>query len=390
MPLAPGVNTITVTATDNAGNLATDTIVVTVNDLSYYLAEGATGTFFDLDLLLANPNPTPVNITATFLKPLGQGTVVQHYTLPATSRTTIDVEAIAGLENAEVSTIVTAPAATPIVVERTMRWNDTGYGAHTDKASPSTSTKWYFAEGSQGFFFTYLLLANPHNAANQATVKYLRENASTVTRQYNLDPLERFTVDVGADAELVNQSFGMEVSFTLPGIAERAMYFGLDPLWVGGHESVGVTLPSRNWFLAEGATGPFFETFVLFANPTANDAEVDVRYLPASGAPVARTYEVPAGQRLTVNVEGEDATLANAAVATRSDVERAGHRRARAVLAGSGAELVRSAQQLRRDGDGDALGPRRRPCRDDGQLSDLHPAGEPEHRSGGRDDHVPA
>jgi hypothetical protein len=314
--LAPGVNTITVTATDNADNLATDTIVVTVNDLSYYLAEGATGTFFDLDLLLANPNPAPVNITATFLKPLGQGTIVQQYTLPATSRTTIDVESIAGLENAEVSTIVTAPASTPIVVERTMRWNETGYGAHTDKASPSTSAKWYFAEGSQGFFFTYLLLANPHNAANEVSVKYLRENNTTVTRTYELDPLERFTVDLGADQALVNQSFGMEVTFTLPGIAERAMYFGLDPLWVGGHESVGVTMPSRSWFLAEGATGPFFETFVLFANPSATKATVGVRYLPVSGDPVVREYEVEAGRRLTINVEGEDATLANAAVAT--------------------------------------------------------------------------
>ena len=75
----------------------------------------------------------------------------------------------------------------------------------------------------------------------------------------------------------------MEVTFTLPGIAERAMYFGANPLWIGGHESVGVTLPSRSWFLAEGATGPFFETFVLFANPTATAADVDVRYLPASG-----------------------------------------------------------------------------------------------------------
>jgi hypothetical protein len=106
------------------------------------------------------------------------------------------------------------------------------------------------------------------------------------------------------------------VTFALPGIAERAMYFGQNPLFLGGHESVGVTLPSRNWFLAEGATGPFFETFLLFANPTTREAAIDVRYLPISGDPVARTYEVPAGQRLTVNVEGEDATLANAAVAT--------------------------------------------------------------------------
>jgi hypothetical protein len=315
--LAEGVNTITVTATDNAGNPATDTIVVTVTELSYYLAEGATGSFFDLDLLLANPNATPVNIVATFLKPLGQGTVVQQYTLPATSRTTINVETIPGLEGAEVSTIVTASAATPIVVERTMRWDSTGYGAHTDKASPSTSTKWYFAEGSQGFFFTYLLLANPQNQGNQATVTYLRENAGAVTRTYTLAPFERFTVDIGADSALVDQSFGMEVTFLQPGIAERAMYFGLNPLWVGGHESVGVTLPSRNWFLAEGATGSFFETFVLFANPTATAADVSVRYLPDTGTPVDKTYAVPAGQRLTVNIQGEDPALANAAVATQ-------------------------------------------------------------------------
>jgi hypothetical protein len=203
------------------------------------------------------------------------------------------------------------------VVERTMRWDTTGYGAHTDKASPSTSTKWYFAEGSQGFFFTYLLLANPQNAANQATVKYLREGNSTVTRVYDLNPLQRFTVDIGADAELVNQSFGMEVTFALPGIAERAMYFGLSPLWIGGHESVGVTLPSRNWFLAEGATGTFFETFVLFANPSATNATVSVRYLPASGAPVDKSFSLPAGQRKTINVEQEDLTLTNAAVATQ-------------------------------------------------------------------------
>jgi hypothetical protein len=320
--LAPGVNTITVTATDNAGNQAIDTIVVTLTELSYFLAEGATGTFFDLDLVLANPNPAPANITVTFLKPLGQGQVGQQFTLAASSRTSINVETISGLENAEVSTIVTTSAETPIVVERTMRWNATGYGAHTDKASPSTSHRWYFAEGSQGFFFTYLLLANPHNAPNEVFVTYLREGDSGVTRSYQLAPLQRYTVDIGADEELVNRSFGMEVVFTLPGIAERAMYFGLDPLWVGGHESVGVTLPSRNWFLAEGATGGFFETFVLFANPSQSTANVSVRYLPATGSAIDKTYQVQAGRRLTVNIEGEDPTLASAAVATQvtSDV----------------------------------------------------------------------
>ena len=44
---------------------------------------------------------------------------------------------------------------------------------------------------------------------------------------------------------------------------QTGMYFGLDPLWKAGHESAGVTAPSTTWFLAEGATGEFFETFIL-------------------------------------------------------------------------------------------------------------------------------
>jgi hypothetical protein len=138
-----------------------------------------------------------------------------------------------------------------------------------------------------------------------------------VTRQYDLDPLERFTVDLGADADLVNQSFGMEVTFTLPGIAERAMYFGLSPLWIGGHESMGVMLPSRNWFLAEGATGTFFETFVLLANPSSTVAQATVRYLPDTGVPVEKLYDVPPGQRVTLNIEAEDPSLINSAIATQ-------------------------------------------------------------------------
>ena len=42
-----------------------------------------------------------------------------------------------------------------------MKWDQSGYGAHTEKAVTGPSTTWYFAEGSQGFFFTYLLLTNP-------------------------------------------------------------------------------------------------------------------------------------------------------------------------------------------------------------------------------------
>jgi hypothetical protein len=105
-----------------------------------------------------------------------------------------------------------------------------------------------------------------------------------------------------------------------PGAAERAMYFGLPPdrLFKAGHESAGATAPATEWFLAEGATGTFFETFVLIANPNAAAADVTVTYLTDSGQSVIRSKSIPANSRLTINIEAEgSATLANAAVATR-------------------------------------------------------------------------
>jgi hypothetical protein len=290
---------------------------------SYFLAEGATGTFFDLDILLANPNATPIPVTVTFLKE-GGSTVVQTLTLPATSRTTLRVDDISGLEDASVSTIVESSVALPLVVERTMRWDASGYGAHTEKATSAPAREWFFAEGSQGFFSTYVLLANPQSTANVATIDYLREGLPPISRTYDLAPLSRRTVDTGADPELRNTSFGMVVRFAQRGVAERAMYFGANPLWKGGHESAGVTEPSADWFLAEGATGSFFETFILLANPDpVATADVTVTYLQAAGAPpITKTKTIAPSSRLTINVEQEDTGLANAAFGTRvsSDV----------------------------------------------------------------------
>ena len=71
IPLQQGTNVITVYAFDVWNNVTYDTITVTVNELSYSLAEGATGSFFDLDVLLANPTTTPAPIDVTFLRQAG-------------------------------------------------------------------------------------------------------------------------------------------------------------------------------------------------------------------------------------------------------------------------------------------------------------------------------
>jgi hypothetical protein len=123
------------------------------------------------------------------------------------------------------------------------------------------------------------------------------------------------TIDAGTDPDLVNRSFGAEVHFAQPGAAERAMYFG--PGFTGGTDSAGVTAPSRDWFLAEGATGSFFTTFLLLANPGAVDATATLTYFPASGVPVVHSHTIPAARRVTINIAGEDPALQDAAVATQ-------------------------------------------------------------------------
>jgi hypothetical protein len=315
IPLKPGENRIAIMATDDEGHETTAQLTVIREGISYYLAEGATG-FFQFDVLLGNPNDVEAPISVQFLDQNGPLPPLPR-TLPPNSRTTIHVNSLPGMESRAVSTIVTSTLGLPLMVERTMQWDERAYAAATDHASEGLSTKWYFAEGAQGFFHTYLLLANPDVDANVAHVTYFREGAGPVTRDYPLKAWARETIDIGSDPDLRYQAFGTEVTFDHPGVAERAMYFGGPPQWLGGHESAGVTRPSRDWFLAEGATGDYWVTFILFANPSPTEtAHVDVSFLRTSGEPVTKRYEIGPQQRQSINIAAQDARLVSAAVGT--------------------------------------------------------------------------
>jgi len=321
--LQTGANVITVTATDDDGETATDTLTVTVDALTYILAEGSTG-FFDTMVGLANPHAVPARTTVTFLKPDGS-TIVQARTLPPTSQTLIRVADVPGLESMPVSTIVSSLDMLPLGVERTMSWDATSYGGSGGEAVGQARTKWLFAEGAQGFFYTYLLVVNPNPAATTATVTFLPEaGGGPVVRTYPMPPMSRLVVDASTVPEIVSRSFGIVVEATQPIVTERAMYFGTTPsmFFTGGHASVGTPDPSTWWYFAEGATGSFFDTFVLCGNPGDTPAQVTLTYLLDNGQTVSRTKTVPAHARLTVEVERDAPELAAAAFATQltSDV----------------------------------------------------------------------
>jgi hypothetical protein len=202
------------------------------------------------------------------------------------------------------------------MVERSMFWDEQYYGGHGGTAVDGAKTKWYFGEGSQGFFDTYILLANSNSTAAAVTVRFLREVGAPVVKTYLVGATSRMNVYAGAIPELLNTSFSIVVDSNIPITAERAMYFGATPFWNGGHESAGVGEPSTSWSHAEGATGSYFDTFILVGNPNAVSANLTVTFLLESGLAIPKNYVVPADSRLTIDVEAQDPRLASAAVST--------------------------------------------------------------------------
>jgi hypothetical protein len=189
-----------------------------------------------------------------------------------------------------------------------MSWDASGYGSHRETAVIAPSTTWFFAEGTTtGESSLFYLLQNPHASAVSATVRYLRAlGLPPIEKTYVLPARSRTTIPVDTeDPGLVSTDLSAQVTATAPIIAERAMYRNSPGQPFGaGNASAGVTAPALEWFLAEGATGSFFDNFILIANPNPAAAAVQVQYLPASGAVfLPELYTVPANGRFTIWVD---------------------------------------------------------------------------------------
>jgi Tol biopolymer transport system component len=291
-----------------------------------FLAEGATGSFFSTRVVVANPGLMPARVLFRFVTHLGT-TVRQFLEIPAQARRTLDVQTIAGLSSANVSTVVESDAE--VVVDRTMRWdNQTRAGAHAETSVPAPASTWYLAEGAtHGFFSFFYLIQNPSlTQAASVQIRYLRPAPLVpVIRDYTIQPNTRFTVAVDEIAELAATDVsGVVTSLNaVPIIVERAMYSSAAGTFAAGHDAAGVTSPSLTWFFAEGGTGTFFYEFLLLANPNGSDADVAIRYLRPDGSFVDRSYVVAANSRRTLFVAEQSPALAHTAVSATVTVTNA-------------------------------------------------------------------
>jgi hypothetical protein len=175
---------------------------------------------------------------------------------------------------------------------------------------PRGTLKRYLAEGvSNAFFDTRLAIANPQTAAARVHLTFLDADGRTTRKFLTVPARSRATVKASDVAALNGASFATTLEADQLVVMDRFMSWAGE-LGYAGHMATSVQSPSTSWYLAEGATHGNFELFYLVMNPSQQNADVKVRYIRPSGAPIEKTYLVGAGSRFTIWVDQEDAALA--------------------------------------------------------------------------------
>jgi hypothetical protein len=273
------------------------------------LSEGATG-FFAQRLALSNPDGAPADISIKYLRAGGKPPVTRDYTVLPYGRLTINVNEIAGFATEDVSAVINSVSG-GVLAERTMFWGDQFYGGHTGKAIQQARQEWFLAEGAaNGFFSTFILLANATTSTAHVTLTFLRENADPFTMTVDVDPNARYTIPTNDIAGLSGFSFATKVTSDVPISVERSMYINSNPdpshPFEGGHESAAVPEAKTEWYVAEGQASDFFAMFVLLANPNPNPTDVTLRYLMPGQTPTTKVLTLPGNSRYTVEIGNQN------------------------------------------------------------------------------------
>ena len=170
------------------------------------------------------------------------------------------------------------------------------------KEGAALPTTWYLAEGcTGGDFETFILVQNP--GTEEVTVDLILQ---TSTGEQRPALLQGQVIPAGSRRtfRLNDHITDWEVSTKVLAwgggvICERAVYGG-NRTWA--HDSVGVTAPSTTWYLAEGCTGGYFETFILVQNPGEDEVTVDLVLQTSTGEQrpaLLQGQVIPAGTRRT-------------------------------------------------------------------------------------------
>jgi len=270
---------------------------------SWYLAEGATWPGFGEWVLVQNPNTEDSVVELTFLTPGGPITG-PTFTVYAQSRTTVNVNEL--VPNQDVATVISSTNGVPIRAERAMYVNtlDGKWGSHDSIGSPGVSDVWYLAEGATWTGYDeWVMVMNPYSETVDVDVTFQTPGGEITGPQLSLQGGTRDTVHVNDFAPNSDVSTKVECLTSGRGvIAERSMYISAPDGKVGCHNSMGSSQAAGGWAVAEGATWPGFEEWVLIQNPTGTAALVYLYFLTPSEVIAGPEFMLASGSRESICV----------------------------------------------------------------------------------------
>jgi Family of unknown function (DUF5719) len=276
----------------------------------FYFAEGYTGSGFQEYACIANTSGADADVWVQMM--FGDGTTKsQYYAVKASSRSTVDINMLAGYGKEVSMRIVSTSSG--VVAERPMYFNYQGKwsGGSDVVGARAPGRQWYFAEGTTlPGFDEYVTVQNPGSTAANLTFRYMVEGKGESVFHERVGATSRATFK-----PINHVGVGFNISLSVESdadvVVERPMYFNYSGLashaWNGGHDVVGATAPLREASLAEGTTRSGFEEWLCLQNPGGSAIDVDATYLLGAGQGnnFTVTYSVPAKQRLTVSVNKE-------------------------------------------------------------------------------------
>ncbi len=311
-------------ASSTAANLAQTTPLATTYSLAlgsqqglylwgtsteWYLAEGCTSGEFDTWLLIANPQAATATATVTYYT--ADDSSSQQYTIDPTSRYSIHVDAVSGLESTDVSMKITSDQS--VTCERALYWNNMARG-HDTIGVTAPSTTWYFAEGCTNNFDQYILLMNPNSTTANVALTFMDPDGNTQISTTTVDVNRRKTIHVNNETDYSDLS--TKVESDVPIVAERSMYWNS---MASGHCTVGTTSPSNSWYFPEGYTGGYYDTWVLIQNPNPASATCTVNYYLNGQDAQQETVTVGANSRYSIHLDAVNDIMADAEVSTYID-----------------------------------------------------------------------
>ncbi|HVB75283.1 MAG TPA: protease pro-enzyme activation domain-containing protein [Ktedonobacteraceae bacterium] len=285
----------------------------------WYLAEGHVGNHFQEWLTLENPSVSSVaHVVVNYLLH-AKAPLSQSMTLNPSTRTTINVNNVLGVNNnsnvgQDVSLYITSDI--PIVAERPIYFDflNNTLGGSDIVGQTQTSMHYTFANGETlPGFYTFITALNPLGQPTATvTVSYFSGGSMIGQASMTIPAGQRNTL-VANNTLPVGKSFYIQVDSTQPVVVERPLYFrtsvgGVASLVQGGSSVQGVT-PAASWYYAGGSTGSSgnpSQEYLILANPDVNSsgtsANVTITYSLPGGTTSNVTVSVPAKSQLIENV----------------------------------------------------------------------------------------